>query len=111
MTREPALETIRAAVEPLPGVEAGPGRFGSLRFALGRRELGHLHGDSIADLPLRHEDADRLIAAGQARPHQYTPEGSGWVTIELDSDEDVERTIELMRATYERVTAKQSQAK
>lgn len=97
-----ASARIATEIESLPGVETGPGRFGSLRFTLGRRELGHLHGDRIADLPLRHEDADAIIATGHAVPHRYTPEGSGWVTIELAGDDDVERVIELMRATYER---------
>jgi hypothetical protein len=99
-------ERISAEVESWPGVDAGPGRFGSLRFTLGRRELGHVHGDEIADLPLRPETAGELIAAGQAREHRYTPEGSGWVTVELRSDDDADRVVELMRGTYERAIQK-----
>jgi predicted DNA-binding protein (MmcQ/YjbR family) len=101
-----ARDRISAEVESWPGVETGPGRFGSLRFAIGRRELGHLHGDRIADLPLRPEMAARLIEAGEAREHRYTPEGSGWVTVELDSDDDADRVIGLMRSSYERAVEK-----
>ncbi len=97
-----ASERIRAEVESWDEVETGPGRFGSVRFTVGRRELGHLHGDSIADLPLRPEVARELIASGNALDHRYTPPDSGWVTIELDTDEDAERVIELMRSSYER---------
>ena len=103
-----ASERIRSAVESWDQVETGPGRFGSIRFTVGRRELGHLHGDSIADLPLRPEVARELISAGQARDHRYTPPDSGWVTIALDTDEDAERVIELMRSSYERTLAKRS---
>jgi predicted DNA-binding protein (MmcQ/YjbR family) len=103
-----ASERIQAEVESWDEVETGPGRFGSVRFTVGRRELGHLHGDSIADLPLRPEVARKLIASGKARDHRYTPPDSGWVTIELDTDEDAERVIELMRASYERTLAKRS---
>jgi hypothetical protein len=99
-------ERISSEVEGWPGLETGPGRFGSLRFTIGRRELGHLHGDQIADLPLRPEVARELVAAGQAREHRFTPEGSGWVTIELASDEDAERVIELIREGYERAVEK-----
>jgi hypothetical protein len=99
-------ERISAEVESWPGVDTGPGRFGSLRFTVGRRELGHLHGDEIADLPLRPETARELIAAGQAREHRYTPEGSGWVTVELRSDDDADRVVELMRGSYERAIEK-----
>jgi Luciferase len=101
-----ARRRIAAEVESWPGVETGPGRFGSLRFTIGRRELGHLHGDRIADLPLRPDAARELIAAGKAREHRYTPEGSGWVTVELRSDEDADRVVELMRGSYERAVEK-----
>jgi Luciferase len=101
-----ASQRIASEVETWPGVESGPGRFGSLRFTIGRRELGHLHGDRIADLPLRPEAARELIAAGDAREHRYTPEGSGWVTIELRSGEDADRVIELMRGSYGRAVEK-----
>jgi len=101
-----AWDRISAEVESWPGVETGPGRFGSVRFVIGRRELGHLHGDRIADLPLRPDVAAKLIEAGEAREHRFTPEGSGWVTVELGSDEDAERVIGLMRTSYERAVEK-----
>jgi Luciferase len=99
-------QRIAAEVESWPGVVTGPGRFGSLRFVIGRRELGHLHGDQIADLPLRPETARRLIASGEAREHRFTPQGSGWVTVELRSDDDADRVINLMRTSYERAVEK-----
>jgi hypothetical protein len=103
-----ASDRIRTEVESWPEVETGPGRFGSVRFTVGRRELGHLHGDSVADLPLRPEIARELVAAGQAREHRWTPPGSGWVTVELRSDEDADRVIELMRSSYDRASAKRA---
>jgi luciferase-like monooxygenase len=103
-----AGERIRAEVASWDEVETGPGRFGSIRFTLGRRELGHIHGDRIADLPLRPEVARELVASGKAIDHRFTPPDSGWVTIELDSDEDADRVIDLMRASYDRAIAKRS---
>lgn len=44
-------DRIRAEVGSWDGVEVRPHRFGGIEFRLGRRELGHLHGDRIADLP------------------------------------------------------------
>ena len=99
-------ERIEAEVASWPGVETGPGRFGSLRFTIGRRELGHLHGDQIADLPLRPDAARELIASGEAREHRFTPEGSGWVTVEIRSDDEADRVIALMRRSYERAVEK-----
>jgi len=104
-----ASERIQAEVGGWPGVETGEGRFGSVRFTVGRRELGHVHGESLADLPLRPEQARELVAAGDAREHRWTKQGSGWVSVDLDSDEDVDRVIELMRSSYERAVAKRAE--
>jgi luciferase-like monooxygenase len=102
-------ERIQAEVGGWPEVETGPGRFGSVRFTLGRRELGHVHGESLADLPLRPEKARELVAAGDAREHRWTKRGSGWVSVDLNSDQDVDRVIELMRSSYERAVAKRAE--
>ena len=41
-------ERIVEEVTAWPGVTAGPGERGEFSFKLGRRELGHLHGDHAA---------------------------------------------------------------
>ncbi len=96
-----AAERITAAVESWPEVEVGPHRFGGVEFRHGRRELGHLHGDRIADLPVPRRVRDELIAAGRAWPHHVLPE-SGWVTFTIIEPQDVDRAIKLFRLSYER---------
>jgi hypothetical protein len=73
-----------------------------LRF--GRRELGHLHGDRIADLPFPRRVRDELLAAGRARPHHVLPD-SGWVTVSIATPAEVENALELFRMAYERASA------
>lgn len=96
-----AATRIREVVGSWDGVEVGPHRFGGIEFRLGRRELGHLHGDRIADLPFPRRIRDELIAAGRARPHHVLPE-TGWVTASIAQPQDVERVIELFRLSYDR---------
>jgi hypothetical protein len=96
-----AGERITSTVASWPEVELGPHRFGGIEFRLGRRELGHLHGDRIADLPFPRRVRDELIAAGRARPHHVLPE-SGWITFAIGEPGDVDRVIELFRLSYER---------
>jgi Family of unknown function (DUF5519) len=84
-----------------PGVTVGEGRFHSTRFTVGRRELGHLHGATVLDLPLPKSMKAELIERGEAIAHRFTPPGSGWVTIELAGPDDVERAIEILRGRYE----------
>jgi hypothetical protein len=108
MTRETstsAADRITVAVTSWPGVSVGPGRFDSVRFAVGKRELGHLHGDHLADLPFTRALRDRLIAEGRVVRHRPLPE-SGWASRRIGSDEDVEAVIELLRMQYERATAR-----
>jgi hypothetical protein len=97
-------DTIRAEVLGWPGVTERPHRFGGVEFTLGTRELGHLHGDRLADLPFPRTIRDALIAAGRARPHHVLPE-SGWVTYDIRSEDDVPGAIALFRLSYERAQA------
>jgi hypothetical protein len=96
-TEDRLVETVRE----WPGVTLEEGRFGSTRFMLGRRELGHVHGSSILDMPLPKPMKAELIERGEAIPHRFTRPESGWVTIELDDPDAVERAIRLLRERYE----------
>jgi hypothetical protein len=99
-------DTIREEVLAWPGVTEQPHRFGGIEFLLGGRELGHLHGDRLADLPFTRAIRDQLVAAGKARRHHVLPE-SGWVTYDIRSAADVEGAVALFRLSYERATAAQ----
>ena len=45
-------ERIKKELLSWPCVTAEPHRFGGIEFRLNRREMGHIHGDRVADLPL-----------------------------------------------------------
>lgn len=84
-----------------PGVTVGRHRFGGTEFRLGRRELGHVHGSRLADLPFPLLIRNELVAAGRAEPHHIHPE-SGWVSYFIRGDQDVPRVVQLFRLNYER---------
>jgi hypothetical protein len=92
-------------VSSWPDVEMGEGRFRSVRFTVGRRELGHIHGTTALDVPLPPAQKAELIERGEAIPHRFTPPRSGWVTIMLESPEAVDRALEILRERYEHATA------
>jgi Family of unknown function (DUF5519) len=102
-------ERIAAAVMAWPGVERAPHRFGGLEFRLGKRELGHLHGDALVDLPFPRKVRDELVATGRARPHHVLPD-SGWVSFWIESPEQVEEAIVLFRLAYDRAVAARARA-
>jgi hypothetical protein len=96
-----ASRRIEREVAAWAGVTVEPHRFGGIEFRLGRRELGHLHGESLADLPFPRRIGQMLVETGRAERHHVLPE-SGWVTKRIRTDEDVDETIELFRLAYER---------
>jgi hypothetical protein len=100
-----AQNTLVDEVAGWPGIELAEGRFGSTRFMVGRRELGHLHGTTVLDMPLPKPLKAELIASGEAIQHRWTPPESGWVTIELSDEAAVTRAIELLRERYEHASA------
>jgi hypothetical protein len=97
-------ERILREIGSWPGVSSGRHRFGGTEYRYGRRELGHVHGDRFADLPFPRTVRDRLISEGRAQPHHVLP-ASGWVTVPIESDEDVANVIELFRLGYARAQA------
>ena len=100
MSVQNANAQIRQAVLELPGVSVQPHRFGGIEFNLGRREIGHIHGDSLVDIPFPKKVRDEIVAAGRAQPHHLLPE-SGWVSFYLRQKEDLEQAIDLLRSSYE----------
>src|SRR6266478_6554670 len=95
-----AKEKSHAALQDWPGITSRPHRFGGTEYCLGRREIGHIHGDSLVDIPFPKEVRNDLVTAGRAEPHHVLPE-SGWVSIYLKQATDVDRAIELLRLSFE----------
>lgn len=93
---------IIAEVSGWPGVSAQPHRFGGVEFTRNHREIGHLHGDRLADLPFPMRIRDELVAAGRAQPHHVLPD-SGWASRKIRGPEDVADVIALFRLNYERL--------
>ena len=97
------LSLVEREVLGWPGTSSGPGRFGSVAFRYGRREIGHVHRDLIADLPVTQEMRERLLSGGRARPHRA---GSrGYVSYPMESPEDASAVLEILRSNYERAKA------
>jgi hypothetical protein len=82
-------EKIESEVGGWPGVEARAHRFGGVEFRVNGHEIGHLHGERMADLPFPVRMREELVAAGAARVHHVLPQ-TGWVSYRIHQPEDVE---------------------
>jgi hypothetical protein len=95
-----AAQRIETELLSWPRVEGHPHRFGGMEYRIGRREIGHVHGDQLVDIPFPTRVRDEVIAAGQAQPHHVLPD-SGWVSVYLREAADLDRAIELLRRSFE----------
>jgi hypothetical protein len=97
------IVTIEQEVLSWPGVSSVPGRFGAVAFRHGKREIGHIHRDRIADLPVRRELRNDLLLKGRARPHRAGVKG--YISYPVQDEEDVSVVLEILGWNYDRAKA------
>jgi hypothetical protein len=99
-------ERITEEVTSWPGVEAGPGSRGEFAFTLGRRELGHLHGDHALHIGFPKDVWHRLHDEGRIDYHPVFPGKPGYAERRIESEDDVRDAIEMLRLNYDRAVAR-----
>ena len=97
-----ASRQITEEVVSWPGVEAGPGRRGEFAFKVGRREIGHLHGDRAAHFSFPKPVWAELRRQGRIVPHPVFPDSTGPAARTIEDEDDVRDVIELLRLNYDR---------
>ena len=102
-----AGEQINHIVLTWHGITAHPHRFGGTEYRLGKREIGHIHGDKLVDIPFPKKIRDELVAAGQAKPHHILP-NSGWISFYIRETADVPQAIALLKKSFEIATTQRS---
>ncbi|MCA1737873.1 MAG: DUF5519 family protein [Actinobacteria bacterium] len=100
-------EIVEREVSGWPGVEARPHRFGGVEFRMRGHEVGHLHGDRMADLPFPVRMRKELVAEGKAEPHHLLPQ-TGWVSYYPRGPEGASAVVELFRLNYEQLVERGS---
>ncbi len=82
------------------GVRAAAGRFDSVRYTVGTREIGHVHRDGIADLPFPRRVREEVLASGRADVHRAGV--AGFVSAPVRRPEEIAGVVALFRLNYER---------
>jgi Family of unknown function (DUF5519)/Metallo-beta-lactamase superfamily len=111
MTRtQTASERITEEVTSWPGVVAGPGRRGEFAFRVGRREIGHLHGDYAAHFAFPKDVGIALRDEGRVVDHPVFPGKPGPAARAIEDEADVRDVIALLRLNYDRAVARDGPA-
>ena len=100
MTVTGAQERITNTVAAWQGVTVQPHRFGGVEYVIGKREIGHIHGDHLVDIPFPKKVRDEVVLAGRAQAHHILPE-SGWISFYLRQPEDVGQALALLAESYQ----------
>ena len=103
-TTQTASQMITAEVASL-GVTAGPGRRGEYAFRVGRREIGHLHGDDAAHFSFPKTVWAELMTEGRSAAPLF-PDPQGPAARRITNDDDGRDVIALMRLNYDRAVAR-----
>ena len=100
-TRTPS-EQITDEVTSWPGVTVGTNARGGDAFMVGRREIGHLHGDHALHTGFPKEVWKQLYDQGRIDYHPVFPGKPGYAARRIENEEDVGDVIELLRLNYDR---------
>ena len=105
-TTQTTSERITAEVMSWPGVTSGDGSRGEFGFRVGRREIGHLHGDRVFHAGFPKDVWHELHAQGRIGYHPVFPGRPGFGARRIESDDDVRDVIAMLRLNYERAIAR-----
>ena len=105
-TTRTAGQIIVDEVTSWPGMEAAVGDRGELSLRLGRREIGHLHGDHAAHFGFPKDVWGVLHAQGRIVHHPVFPDQPGWAARRIAGPDDVRDVIALLRLNYDRLVAR-----
>ena len=106
MKTQTASEQITEEVTSWDDVTAGLGSRGEWSFKLGRKELGHLHGDRVLHLAFPKAIWHELYEAGRIDYHPVFPGRPGFAARPIEGDDDVDDVIAMIRLNYDRAVEK-----
>jgi hypothetical protein len=105
-TTQTPSERITEEVTSWPGVVAGPGARGEFAFKVGRREIGHLHGNHALHTGFPKAVWKELHEEGRIDYHPVFPGKPGYAARRIETEDDVRDVIALLRLNYERAVAR-----
>jgi hypothetical protein len=105
-TAHDANRRITQEVTSWPGVTAGRGSRGEHAFTVGRRQIGHLHGDHAAHFSFPKQVWAELFEQGRITHHPVFPGKHGPAARRIETEDDVRDVVALLRLNYDRVVAR-----
>ena len=99
-------QQITETVLAWPGTTAETGSRGEWSLRLGRREIGHLHGDRVAHLFFHKSLWQALHDEGRIEHHPVFSDREGPASRSIETQDDVDDVIAMLRLSYDRAVAR-----
>jgi hypothetical protein len=77
-------------------------KFGGIQFNVGHKEIGHIHGNGLLDIPFSKAVKAHLLDEyeGKVKDHHIFKK-SGWVSFYIRNAEDKDLAVKLLMQSYE----------
>ena len=76
-------------------------KFGGVQFNVNDKEIGHLHGNGLLDIPFSRSIKEQLIneSNGRVKEHHIFRK-SGWISLYIQSAADKDLALEVLMRSY-----------
>ena len=102
-----AMDKIQEELNKDTNITISIHKYGGIQFNYKNKELGHIHGNGMVDVLLNKKMKSELIAKKWVQEH-HTFKDSGWVTLFLKSDNDIEIAVKVLKMSLSKSKAMDS---
>lgn len=93
------IDEISAEVQQWPDVHSHMHKYGGIQFDLKHKEIGHIHGNGLLDMPLTRQLKAALIAEGYVEDHLVLKH-TGWISFYIRTKQDMHYALQLLKLGY-----------
>lgn len=97
------MDNICAEIQQWPGITSHPHKYGGIQFDLKHKELGHIHGNGLLDMPFSRQMKTALMQEGYVEEHHIF-KNTGWISFYIRTRQDMEYALYLLRLGYNNKT-------
>ena len=101
------IDNIENTVLSWKNTSTRPHKFGGIQFNVGDKEIGHIHGNGLLDIPFSRLIKEQLITEsnGRVKEHHIFKK-SGWISLYIHDTEDRDLAIRTLMRSYEEKISK-----
>lgn len=93
------LDEVEQSVLAWEGTELRYHKYGGIQFNIGKKEIGHVHGNGLLDIHFTKKEKEQLVREGRVQEH-HVLKNTGWVSLYIRTGADKDNAISLLHESY-----------